>query len=161
MPSQKNMRPAARSRRRRRVIRHRINSQRYAIQETAGMKRNVIILGAILDLGATAAEAVPYQWGSFSVEPGQTKHISLVIGREVRVCNNFESAASISVAVGPHDPHHLAAGVCTDDIGSDIIVINQGSGTAYGTWAPSYGHQTGDAGSSAGEVPNLEIGPRK
>jgi hypothetical protein len=77
------------------------------------------------------------------------------------VCNNFESAASITVAVGPHDPHHLAPGACTDDIGSDIIVVNQGSGTAYGTWAPSYGHQTTDAGSSAGEVPDLELGPHK
>jgi hypothetical protein len=125
------------------------------------MKRSAIILGAILDLGATAAEAVPYQWGTFSVEPGQTKQISLVIGREVRICNNFESAASITVTVGPHAPHHLAAGVCTDDLGSDITVVNQGSGTAYGTWAPSYGHQTSDAESGTGEVPNLEIGPHK
>jgi hypothetical protein len=125
------------------------------------MKRIAIILGAMVDLGAGTAEAVPYQWGSFSVNPGETKHISLLIGREVRVCNNFESAASISVVVGPHDPHRVMPGVCTDDIGSDIVVTNLGSGPAFGTWAPSYGHQTSDAGFGNGETGNQELGPRK
>jgi hypothetical protein len=125
------------------------------------MKRIAIILGAMVDLGAATAEAVPFQWGSFSVNAGETKHISLSIGREVRVCNNFESAASISVAVGPHDPHRVMPGVCTDDIGSDIIVTNLGSGPAFGTWAPSYGNQTSDAEFGTGAARNPEGAPRK
>ena len=125
------------------------------------MKRIAIILGAMVDLGAATAEAVPYQWGSFSVKPGETKHISLLIGREVRVCNNFESAASITVVVGPHDPHRVMPGVCAEDLGSDIVVTNLGGGPAFGTWASSYGHQISDAGSGTGKAGNLELGPRK
>src|ERR1700756_213562 len=107
-------------------------------QETIEMKRLAIILGAMVNLGAATAEAVPYQWGTFSVNPGETKRIDLSIGREVRLCNDFESAATISVQVGPHDPHRLMPGLCTDDIGSDFVVTNLGSGRAFGTWAPSY-----------------------
>ena len=125
------------------------------------MKRLAIILGAMVNLGAATAEAVPYQWGTFSVNPGETKRIDLSIGREVRLCNDFESAATISVQVGPHDPHRLMPGLCTDDIGSDFVVTNLGSGRAFGTWAPSYGHQTSDAGFGAGEAGNQELGPRK
>ena len=125
------------------------------------MKRLAIILGAMVNLGAATAEAVPYQWGTFSVNPGETKRIDLSIGREVRLCNDFESAATISVQVGPHDPHRLMPGLCTDDIGSDFVVTNLGSGRAFGTWAPSYGHQTSDAGFGNGETGNQELGPRK
>jgi hypothetical protein len=125
------------------------------------MKRIGIVVGVMVSLGGATAEAVPYQWGSFSVNPGETKRIDLLIGREVRVCNNFESAATISVAVGPHDPHRLMPGLCTDDIGSDFVVTNRGSGPAFGTWAPSYGHQTSDAGFGVGVPSNQELGPRK
>jgi hypothetical protein len=125
------------------------------------MKRIGIVVGVMVSLGAASAEAVPYQWGSFSVKPGETKRIDLSIGREVRVCNDFFSGATISVAVGPHDPHRLMPGLCTDDIGSDFVVTNHGSGRAFGTWAPSYGHQTSDAGFGAGEAGNQELSPRK
>jgi hypothetical protein len=123
------------------------------------MKRIGIVLGVILSLDAATAEAVPFQWGSFSVNPGETKRIDLSIGREVKICNNFESEATISVAVGPHDPHRLMPGVCADDIGSDFVVTNHGSGQAFGTWAPSYGNQTSDAGFGAAVPGNQQIGP--
>jgi hypothetical protein len=127
------------------------------------MKRIAITLGAMMALDVTSAEAVPYQWGTFSLKPSETRRISLLIGREVRVCNNFESGGTITITLGAHDPHRLMPGVCTDDVGSDIVATNVGSGPAYGTWAPSYGHQTASIGSGSvtGETGNLERGPRK
>jgi hypothetical protein len=127
------------------------------------MKRIAIALGAMMTLGAEGAEAVPYQWGSFSLKPGETRRISLLIGREVKVCNDFFSGGTMTVAIGAHDPHRLMPGVCTDDVGGDIVATNHGSGPAFGTWAPSYGHQTSsiDPGSVTDEAGNQEHAPRK
>jgi len=108
------------------------------------MKRIIGIVGGMCALGAVSAQAVPYQYGNFSLRPGETRQIGLLIGREVKVCNNYQSSGAMTIVVNGHQPHFLFPGVCADDVGDIIVATNHGSGPTTGTWAPSYGHNGND-----------------
>ena len=97
------------------------------------MKRIIGIVGAMCALGAVSAQAVPYQYGNFSLRPGETRQIGLLIGREVKVCNNYQSSGAMTIVVSGHEPHFLFPGVCADDVGDVILATNHGNGATTGT----------------------------
>ncbi|MEA2779307.1 MAG: hypothetical protein QOK29_851 [Rhodospirillaceae bacterium] len=100
--------------------------------------------GAIMALGLfaftiAASPGFAGEFGSFTLKPGETQQIRIgSTYRTLRVCNDAGSAGSILVTIDDHNPHHLAAGVCAEDLGDAFVVVNQSSGPAHGTYRPMY-----------------------
>ena len=59
--------------------------------------------------------ALAREFGSFSLQPGQTKQIRIgSTYRTIRLCNGAESAGTLDAIIGDHDTIHLAPGLCAE-----------------------------------------------
>jgi hypothetical protein len=73
------------------------------------------------------------------LKPGETRVIQTgYIYRNMRVCNEAGSAGPIAATIDNHQLHVLQAGVCAEDLGSSVLLHNQSSGEARGTYRPIY-----------------------
>ena len=91
------------------------------------------ILAASMDLCLAA------QFGSIALKAGETQNISLFGAggyRRIRVCNNAESTANVSVTIQPRDPRVLQPRLCTEDTGYELDLKNLGTGPATITFYP-------------------------
>ena len=86
---------------------------------------------------ARAAEA--QEFGSFTLKPGETR--SFRIGatyRNIRLCNDAESAGTLDATIGDHDMIHLAPGLCAEQSGDTILLHNAAAGPVNGVWRRVY-----------------------
>jgi hypothetical protein len=96
-----------------------------------------MVVAAILV--ATAELALAAQFGSIALKAGETQKISLFGPggyRRIRVCNNAESTANVSVTIQPRDPRLLQPSLCTENDGYELDLQNQGTGPATITFYP-------------------------
>lgn len=96
----------------------------------------------ILVLFALAAGLMPagaMDFGSFSLQPGETQNIRIgSTYRTIRLCNNSESAGMLQAVIGDHDPIQLAPGLCAENSGDTIQVRNLANGTVSGIYRRQY-----------------------
>jgi hypothetical protein len=83
--------------------------------------------------------ALAREFGSFSLQPGQTKQIRIgSTYRTIRLCNGAESAGRLDAIIGDHDTIHLAPGLCAEDSGDTIQLRNAANGTVSGIYRRQY-----------------------
>jgi hypothetical protein len=79
------------------------------------------------------------EFGSFSLQPGETRDIRIgSTYRTIRLCNDSESAGVLQAVIGDHDPIQLAPGLCAEDSGDTIQVRNAANGTVSGIYRRQY-----------------------
>jgi len=100
------------------------------------MKRTTEIMCALIAAGCVAAlPATASDYGSFTLKAGEMQEIDIgSTYRDLRVCNDFESAGGVVVTIGGHDPHTLQPGLCAEGFGDSIKVLNQANGVAMGIY---------------------------
>ncbi len=87
----------------------------------------------------TGLTAIAQEFGSFSLQPGQTKQIRIgATYRTIRLCNDAESAGMLDGIIGDHDMIHLAPGLCAEDSGDTIQLRNAANGTVNGIYRRQY-----------------------
>ena len=90
---------------------------------------------ALLLTGLAAGPASAAYFGSLSLRPGQTQLINVgAVTRNVRVCNDFDSAGAASVTIAGNPTHHLGPGQCTEDVGDRVVVQSQAGGPIRVDW---------------------------
>ena len=87
----------------------------------------------------TGQTAIAQEFGSFSLQPGQTKQIRIgSTYRTIRLCNDAESAGTLDAIIGDHDMIHLAPGLCAEDSGDTIQLHNAANGPVSGIYRRQY-----------------------
>jgi hypothetical protein len=87
----------------------------------------------------SALPALAREFGSFSLQPGQTKQIRIgSTYRTIRLCNGAESAGTLDAIIGDHDTIHLAPGLCAEDSGDTIQLRNAANGPVSGIYRRQY-----------------------
>lgn len=79
-----------------------------------------------------ASDASAVGGGSFTLAPGEIA--SIVIGstyREIRICNDLQSAGELVVVVADHEPFSLAPGLCKSQHGDHIALRNESSAIVF------------------------------
>jgi hypothetical protein len=88
---------------------------------------------------STSLMAIAQEFGSFSLQPGETKQIRIgATYRTIRLCNNAESVGQLDAIIGDHDMIHLAPGLCAEDSGDTIQLHNGANGTVNGIYRRQY-----------------------
>jgi hypothetical protein len=109
------------------------------------MTRIAGIAGILVFGGLMATQADAQDYGRFSLKPRETQQLGATAPpRELRVCNDYGSGGTLSVAVGAHEPLAVQPGLCIYDLNGVIIATNEGSGVATGSWGFSQGHNGND-----------------
>ena len=86
---------------------------------------------------ARAAEA--QEFGSFTLKPGETRGFRIgATYRNIRLCNDAESAGTLDATIGDHDMIHLVPGLCAEQSGDTILLHNAADGPVNGVWRRVY-----------------------
>src|SRR5438445_13467753 len=73
--------------------------------------------------------ALAQEFGSFSLQRGQTKQIRIgSTYRTIGLCNDVESAGTLDASIGGHNMIHLAPSLCAEDSGDTIRLSNATNG---------------------------------
>jgi len=76
-----------------------------------------------------------HSFGSLTLADGQSRKIRTgVIYMLMRVCNDFESSATVSITIDDQPTTELGPGRCTEDRGNIIVMVNRGGGSAAITY---------------------------
>jgi hypothetical protein len=94
----------------------------------------VLVLAAVAT-GLAAANAEAQDAGSFTLAPGEARHINIGFYREIRVCNDVGSAGSFEMRVSDQSPTQLGPGVCWRDSGDNLALHNNSAGPASGIYS--------------------------
>jgi hypothetical protein len=94
------------------------------------MLRLEAIMVAAIAIGAVAEPASAQDFGSITLDPGQTRSVRIIRPGDLRVCNDWNSVSAVQATIVPRDPRLLQPGECTQDRGWAINVANQGGAAA-------------------------------
>jgi hypothetical protein len=87
----------------------------------------------------TGQTAIAQEFGSFSLQRGQTKQIRIgSTYRTIRLCNDAESAGTLDASIGGHNMLHLAPSLCAEDSGDTIQLSNAANGPVSGIYRHQY-----------------------
>ena len=86
---------------------------------------------ALIGTGLTAGQAFGANFGSLTVNGGETQTVDIgPTARNVRVCNDLSSAGPIVVVIDDNVPRNLSPGICAQDIGDRLTIQSRASGPA-------------------------------
>jgi hypothetical protein len=109
-----------------------------AARRRAGIAAGAAV-GVALLAGCAASGPSNSEFGSFTLQPGETRRVETGhIYRNMRVCNEAGSAGAITATIDDHQLRELQAGVCAEDLGNSVLVHNQSNGVARGTYRTIY-----------------------
>jgi hypothetical protein len=104
----------------------------------AGIAAGAVVAVALL-AGCAGSGPSGGEFGTFALQPRETRNIETGhIYRNMRVCNDAGSAGPIAATIDDHQLRELQAGVCAEDLGNSLLVHNQSSGVAHGTYRTIY-----------------------
>jgi hypothetical protein len=90
----------------------------------------VAIAGLAVGSSAGAAE-----FGSFTLQPGQSQTIRIgSTYRQLKICNDTESAGQLDAIIGTSDVIHLGPGICAEWSGDTIQLHNVSNGVVSGIY---------------------------
>jgi hypothetical protein len=105
----------------------------------AGPAASLATIAVLLAGCGAAGQQTSGMYGTFALKAGETREVQTgYIYQNMRVCNDAESAGLISATIDDHITHQLQPGVCAEDLGNSVLVVNHGNGPAYGTYRPIY-----------------------
>ena len=88
---------------------------------------------AVTIAGPAAAGAA--EFGSFTLKPGESQTIRTgSTYRQLKVCNDTQSAGQLDAIIGASDVIHLAPGICAEWSGDTIQLRNVSNGTVTGIY---------------------------
>jgi hypothetical protein len=88
------------------------------------------IMLAAIAIVAAAEPSSAQDFGSITLDPGQTRSVRIIRPGDLRVCNDWNSVSTIEATVVPRDPRTLQPGECAEDRGWAINFVNRGGGSA-------------------------------
>jgi hypothetical protein len=103
-----------------------------------GRARLISALAFLLAAGG-CLPALAAEFGSFTLQPGEAR--SIRIGstyRTIRLCNDSESAGTLQAVIGASGTLQLAPGLCTEQSGDSIQVLNAANGPVSGVYRRQY-----------------------
>jgi precorrin-4 methylase len=90
---------------------------------------------AVAITGLTAWIAAAAEFGSFTLQPGQSQTIRIgSTYRQLKVCNDTESAGQLDAIIGTSDVIHLAPAICAEWSGDTIQLHNVSNGVVSGIY---------------------------
>ena len=93
---------------------------------------------AIAGLGA-ATSAGAAEFGSFTLQAGQSQTIQIgSTYRQLKLCNDSESAGQLDAVIGTSDVIHLGPGICAEWSGDRIMLHNVSGGVVSGVYRREY-----------------------
>ncbi len=108
-------------------------------QGVQALVRLKLILLAIVFALVLSGPGLAYSFGSVTLKPGEKRNVSIFgFGgyQRVRVCNDLQSASTVTVTIRPREPRVLQPGRCTEDSGDEIEFQNQETGEAMVSYYP-------------------------
>jgi hypothetical protein len=98
--------------------------------------RNAVFALAVAIGGlAAAAGAGAAEFGAFTLQPGQSQTIQIgSTYRQLKVCNDTESAGQLDAVIGTSDVIHLGPGICGEWSGDRIMLHNVSNGVVSGIY---------------------------
>jgi hypothetical protein len=105
----------------------------------AGLAAGIATIAGLLAGCGAPGQQTTGEFGTVSLKAGETRQVQTgYVYRNMRVCNDAESAGSISATIDDHVPHELLPGVCAEDLGNSVLLVNHGSSLARVTYRPIY-----------------------
>ena len=84
---------------------------------------------------AFAGSAAAAEFGSFTLQAGESQTIRTgSTYRQLKVCNDTESAGQLDAIIGASDVIHLAPGICAEWSGDTIKLHNVSNGVVSGIY---------------------------
>ncbi len=84
---------------------------------------------------ATMASAGAAEFGAFTLQAGQSQTIQIgSTYRQIKVCNDTESAGQLDAVIGTSDVIHLGPGICAEWSGDRIMLHNVSNGLVSGIY---------------------------
>jgi hypothetical protein len=107
------------------------------------MKRSprllLFVLAATVAGLAAGHPARAGEFGSFTLQPGETRNITIgATYRLIRLCNDVGSAGMLDAVIGAGAPIRLAPGLCAEDSGDRIQLRNAANGKVSGVYRRQY-----------------------
>jgi hypothetical protein len=94
---------------------------------------------AVAFTGLTAWVAAAADFGSFTLQPGQSQTIRIgSTYRQLKLCNDTESAGQLDAIIGTSDVIHLGPGICAEWSGDTIQLHNVSNGLVSGVYRRQY-----------------------
>ena len=105
----------------------------------AGLAAALATIAGLLAGCGAPGQQTSGEFGKVSLNAGETRQAQTgYTYRNMRVCNDAESVGPVSATIGDHVPHELLPGVCAEDLGNSILLVNHGSGLSRVTYRPIY-----------------------
>ncbi len=87
----------------------------------------------------TGKTAIAAEFGSFTLQAGESQTIRIgSTYRQLKVCNDSESAGVLDAIIGTSDVIHLQPGICAEWNGDTIQVHNVSGGVVSGIYRREY-----------------------
>ncbi len=93
------------------------------------------VFALAVTIAGAAAAAGAAEFGSFTLQAGQSQTIRTgSTYRQLKVCNDSESAGQLDAIIGTSDVIHLAPGICAEWSGDTIQLHNVSNGVVSGIY---------------------------
>jgi len=99
----------------------------------------VFAFGVTIGGFAALTAASGAEFGSFTLQPGESQTIRTgSTYRQLKVCNDTESAGQLDAIIGTSDVIHLGPGICGEWNGDTIKLHNVSTGVVKGIYRREY-----------------------
>ncbi len=99
----------------------------------------VFVLALAVAIAGFAGSAAAAELGSFTLQAGQSQTIRIgSTYRQLKVCNDSESAGLLDAIIGTSDVIHLKPGICAEWNGDTIQLRNMSNGVVSGIYRREY-----------------------
>lgn len=98
-----------------------------------------LVFGLAVAIAGLAGSAIAADFGSFMLQAGQSQTIRIgSTYRQLKVCNDTESAGQLDAIIGTSDVIHLQPGICAEWSGDTIQLRNMSNGAVSGIYRREY-----------------------
>jgi len=102
-------------------------------------RHRFLVFGLTVAIAGLAGSAAAADFGSFTLQAGQSQTIRIgSTYRQLKVCNDTESAGQLDTIIGTSDVIHLQPGICAEWNGDTIQLHNMSNGVVSGIYRREY-----------------------
>ena len=99
----------------------------------------IFVFALAVAIAGLAGGAAAAELGSFTLQAGQSQTIRIgSTYRQLKVCNDTESAGLLDAIIGTSDVIHLKPGICAEWNGDTIQLRNMSNGVVSGIYRREY-----------------------
>jgi hypothetical protein len=98
-----------------------------------------LVFGLAVAIAGLAGSAAAAEFGSFTLQAGESQTVRIgSTYRQLKVCNDSESAGQLDAIIGTSDVIHLKPGICAEWNGDTIQLRNMSNGVISGIYRREY-----------------------